>query len=520
MLHDARAVPSGTLVDTDVCIVGGGPAGITLARELIAQPFRVCLLEGAGLRPDAGTTALLAGKNIGDPYQPLDRVRSSVLGGTTDRWTGTCRPLEEMDFETRSWVPHSGWPFGLDHLRPYYERAHSVCQLGPYAYDAGDWQEGATRPALPLPASRVATAIFQFSPPTRFGRAYRAELTRAPNVATYLHGNAMELETEATGATVTRLRVASLGGASFAVASRLFILAAGGIENARLLLLSSTVHPPGLGNRHDLVGRFFMEHPHPDCGDFIPSRPLSTSLYATHTVRGTRIRGALTVAPDVLRRESLLGSSLLLQRRVPRAVTLLRRVFGAVRSRVVSEHDWHRVLDAWTAGLARWQSGAGSSSLASRRVSAEPLRLLSRAEQAPNPESRVTLGPERDALGRRRARLDWRLSPIDRWSVRHTLELIGQEIADAGIGRFELALTADASSWPVPVRGGAHHMGTTRMHDDPRHGVVDRHCRVHGVSNLYVAGSSTFPSVGYANPTLTIVALAIRLSDHVKLLLR
>jgi choline dehydrogenase-like flavoprotein len=132
----------------------------------------------------------------------------------------------------------------------------------------------------------------------------------------------------------------------------------------------------------------------------------------------------------------------------------------------------------------------------------------------------VTLGPERDALGRRRARRDWRLSPIDRWSVRHTLELIGQEIADAGLGRFELALTADASSWPVPVRGGAHHMGTTRMHDDPRHGVVDRHCRVHGVSNLYVAGSSTFPSVGYANPTLTIVALAIRLADHVKLLLR
>ncbi len=520
MLRDARAVPSGTVLDTEVCMVGAGAAGITLARALADQPFRVCLLESGGLRPDPQTQSLYTGENVGVPYQPLDRVRSSVLGGTTDRWAGTCRPLDEIDFEARAWVPHSGWPFSAGHLRPYYERAHAVCQLGPFTYDRRSWEEGRSSSALPLASDRVVTTIFQFSPPTRFGRVYRDDLARASNVTVYLHANAVELETDPVGTAVTRLRVACLGGGSFSVASRCFILAAGGIENVRLLLLSDAVQPRGLGNQHDLVGRFFMEHPHPDCGIFVPSQPLPATAHATHTVRGTRIRRALTLAPEILRREELLGCSLLLQPLVPRAVMAWRHLWGAARSRLLSEHDWHRVLDVGVAWRARLDRGGLVSGLGARRARASPLRLLARAEQAPNPESRVTLASERDALGRRRARLDWRLSAMDTRSMRRALEIIRQEIAIAGLGQVEITLKADEALRSEPLRGGAHHMGTTRMHEDPRRGVVDRHGRVHGISNLYIAGSSVFPTVGYANPTLTIVAMAIRLADHVKSLVR
>jgi choline dehydrogenase-like flavoprotein len=519
LLRDARTVPTGTVLESDVCIVGGGAAGIALARELVGQPFRVCLLESGGLRPNPGTQSLYQGESVGVAYERLDRVRSSVLGGTTDRWTGTCRPLDEIDFEARAWVPHSGWPFEAGHLRSYYERAHAVCQLGPFVYDVSAWEDRGTHPAFSLTQGRVATTIFQFSPPTRFGRLYRGELARASNLAVYLYANALELETDPTGATVTRARIACLDGGSFAVASRLFVLAAGGIENARILLLSDATLPRGLGNQHDLVGRFFMEHPHPDSGVFLPSRSLSTTLYGIHTVRGTRIRGALALAPEVLRREGLLGYSLLLQPEIPRAIMMLRHLWSALRSRLVSEHDWHRVLDAQASLRGRLRRRGGSAGLGSRRVRLRPLRLVSRAEQSPNPESRVSLGAERDALGRPRARLDWRLSPLDKRSILRSLEIIGREIGVAGVGQFRITLTADDSTWPLPLRGGAHHMGTTRMHDDPRQGVVDRDCRVHGVVNLYVAGSSVFPTVGYANPTLTIVALAIRLADRVKTLL-
>ena len=519
MLHDARAVPSGTVLKSEVCIVGAGAAGITLARELAGQPFSVSLLESGGVRPDRRTQSLYAGENVGVPYQPLDRARSSVLGGTTDRWAGTCRPLDEIDFEGRPWVPHSGWPFSAGHLRSYYEQAHRVCQLGPFTYDTRAWEDERSSSALPLASGRVVTTIFQFSPPTRFGRAYRDDLARASNVAVYLHATAVELETDPLGAAVTRLRVACPRGGSFAVVSRLFVLAAGGIENVRLLLLSDATQPRGLGNQHDLVGRFFMEHPHPDGGVFVPSQPLPASVHATHVVRGTRIRRALTLAPEIVRREELLGCSLLLQPVLPGAVMAWRHLWGAARSRLLSDHDWQRVLDAGAIWRARFGRGFPVGGVGARRAHSRPLRLLARAEQAPNPESRVTLAAERDALGRRRARLDWRLSPIDTRSMRRALEITRQEIAHAGLGQVEITLKADESLRSEPLRGGAHHMGTTRMHDDPRHGVVDRHCRVHGVSNLYVAGSSVFPTVGYANPTLTIVAMTLRLADHLKALL-
>ncbi len=503
MLRDARDVPSEIVLEADVCVVGAGAAGIALARELIGTPLRVVVLESGGLVPGRRTRALLRAPNVGAPYYPLDWIRTAALGGTTDQWGGQCRPLDEVDFEARPEIPRSGWPFGRAHLLPYYRRAHAVCQLGPFAYDAEHWADRA-RPAWPLDGGRVGTAMFQMSPPTRFGAVYRAELAAAPRVAVYLHASATELETSPGGERVTHVRVACLRGPRFRVAARVVVLAAGGIETPRLLLLSG---PAGLGNAHDLVGRCFMEHLHLDCGTVRLADARLAALYAPHFAGATCVKGTLVLSADTRRQEGLLGYSALVDR--PPLPRPRRLALGLLR-RLVPE----RV--AWRLRTARARRRRNPRRERGPRTGPVALVVHSRAEQAPNPESRVTLGAGRDALGRRRAELHWRLSPLDKRSMRRALEILGEEVTRAGIGRWDAGLDADDLRWARPPGGGHHHMGTTRMHEDPRQGVVGADARVHGIENLYVAGPSVFPTGGYANPVLTIVALALRLADHLR----
>ena len=504
MLRDAREVPDGTVLDTDVCVVGAGAAGITLARELARAPLRVTVLESGGLTPDRRTQRLLRARSVGLPYFPLHWIRTAALGGTTDQWGGQCRPLDEIDFEVRAEIPWSGWPFGRRELLPCYERAQAICQLGPFAYDADAWRDPA-RPALPLRGDRARTSIFQLSPPTRFGVAYREDLARAPRVGVYLHAAATLLETTPGGDAVKHVRVACLRGPRFRVSARLVVLAAGGIETPRLLLLSNDARPAGLGNAHDLVGRCFIEHLHRDSGLLELDDARLAALYEPHLAGSTCIKAVLALSEDTLRREGLLSYSALLDTRASAAVRRTMR--------------WLPEGVAWrlrTRRARRLRPCLPSPAPALARRSAVTRTVHTRMEQAPNPDSRVTLGDERDELGRRRARLDWRLTALDKQSMRRAVAILGEEVTRAGVGRWRAGLDEDDGIWREPPHGGHHHMGTTRMHRDPRRGVVDADGRVHGTTNLYVAGPSVFPTVGHANPMLTIVALALRLADHLR----
>ncbi|HEU4616718.1 MAG TPA: FAD-dependent oxidoreductase, partial [Gammaproteobacteria bacterium] len=310
MIIDARGVAEGTRLDADVCIIGAGAAGITLARELAGGPLDVCLLESGGLTPDARTQALYEGKNVGWPYYSLDALRLRFFGGTTNHWGGVCRPLDDIDFAARSWVPSSGWPFGKAELDPYYRRAHEVCQLGPYDYDVAAIED-ASRQRFHLDAARLETTMCQYSPPTRFGQVYREALERAPNVRTYLYANAVDLVPVESGRALSHVQAATLEGARFTVHARRFVLATGAIENARLLLASNGNRAGGLGNDHDLVGRFFMEHLSFPAGLLVPTMPgAAFKLYTQHSaMRGGHGFGQahLSLPEAVLRRERLLN---------------------------------------------------------------------------------------------------------------------------------------------------------------------------------------------------------------------
>jgi len=488
---DARTIPHGSLAEADVCIVGAGAAGITIARELAARPLRVALLESGWLEPDAATQSLYAGEIVERPYFALDASRSRYFGGTTNDWSGECRPLDPIDFEARDWVPHSGWPFGREELEPFYERARSICQLEP---------ADEVRPVA-LQGDRVCSHPLHLSPPTRFGAVYREQIAKASNVIAYLGANVVGLDTGDPPTTVRAVRVACLAGNRFLVNARVFVLATGGVENARLLLLSNDVQPAGLGNTHDQVGRYFMEHLYLDRAATIVARPgaIDDAYTLGRRTGGRRVRGILGLAPEVQRAEGLTNFSAVLDDESRRPRELVRTMLAALRRR--------RIL---------------ASRADERHATPRERRYVVKnaMEQAPNPDSRVVLSCERDRLGSPRVSLRWALSPIDKRTMHRAHEILDEELRRAGVGRLHTAQGRVDDPWPERLRGARHHMGTTRMHPDPRHGVVDASCRVHGIANLFVAGSSVFPTAGSANPTLSIVALALRLAEHLPRVLR
>jgi len=521
LLIDARALSENEIIETDICIIGAGPAGISLAHEFLGQPFRVCLLESGGLEPDEQTESLSEGENIGLPYLALKTTRFRYFGGNLGMGAWYA-PLDEIDFEKRDCVPYSGWPFDKSHLYPFYERARSILRLGSFDDDVEiEAAEHSTR--LPFTAERVITKIIQIGPPIPFGKVYRDEIERADNIRTYLYANVVNIETNDTAETVTRLRVACLQGNKFWVSARLFVLATGGIENARLLLLSNNTQSAGLGNQNGLVGRFFMEHPHVESGVFNPSDAhVSGALYRLYNIDNVGSIRALTLADQTLRHEKLLNFSATFElphSQLSTGATSIRLLLEAIRQRKIPADLFKHLSNiVFSVGKIAVVAYNGLFNEVSDQI--KFFRFYNRIEQSPDPHSRVTLSTERDGFGKKRAQLDWRLSAIDRRSMKRANEIVRAELNRAGLGSLEIALDVEDKSWPPSLTGGHHHMGTTRMHVDPKGGVVNEDCRLHATSNLFVAGSSVFPTSGCANPTLTIVALALRLADHVKNLMK
>ena len=508
MIEDARTIPAGTVLKADLCIVGAGAAGIAMARALIGRPMRIILLEAGGDEYDDATQALYAGTREGNPCAPLDVSRLRYFGGTTNHWAGYCRPFDESDFERRAWVGMSGWPFDLDHLVPFYERAQPVLELQAFDYEAATWAEhmsGLFR--SDVMQGRLRAAVFQQSPPTRLGPRYRDELAKARNVTVYQWANLTDIRTDRSPEAVSAIDVACLEGPHFRIEADRFVLAMGGIENARMLLSATSTHAAGLGNGHDMVGRCFMDHPHYEAAQILFNAPSDIARSPTGQIVYTQCM----LDQAVEREEELLRFLTTLHpvsRQSPGYVAL-RNITKNLRRGIVPESLWDDLVQVVTD-----IDGAAMDLYGRLYADTNALELTIHPEQEPNRASRVTLTDERDALGLRRCRLDWRLTDLDRRTIRRGLEIVGEEFGRAGIGRLQLAPWVEEDGFEVPGNGSYHHIGTTRMSTDPKQGVVDADCRVHGLQNLYVAGSSVFPTAGFANPTLTIVALALRLADH------
>lgn len=532
MFVDTRGVEQGAAIETTVCIIGGGVAGITLAREMEARGIPTCLLESGGFEPDDDTRDLYRGEDIGLPYRFADGCRGRFLGGSSNCWGGWCRPLDPWDFTRRDWIPHSGWPFGLEELQPYYERTHALLRLGPNNFEPEFWERAIGRKdvaRIPLASGKVRDTISQFSPPARFGKLYRDELKRARQVRVFLFANVVNIAADPDGGRITHVDVATLSGKRIAVSARHFVLATGGIENARLLLASNKVHAAGLGNGNDLVGRYFMDHPRLQSGivRFAP-RWSRNKLYdikyhymnSAVAAFGTHIASQLALVPDVLEQERLLNARVWFSSIFPGEGTAGAQALFRCKQALLKKEQagWklHRDL-ATIASHPVDTFGYGFTRLFQPRVLIRGVKFQIIVEPVPDPDSRVTLSPHRiDRLGMPRVRVDWRLGNQVRRTFDRTLAIMAEELRQGGVAQVDLDPPIEDGEWPdsFEKEGTWHHMGTTRMHDSPRQGVVDRNGKVHGLANLYIAGSSVFPTAGANFPTITIAALTLRLSEH------
>jgi len=501
---DARNIENHTLIEGDICIIGAGAAGISIALEWINTPYRVILLEGGGFEYEARMQDLYRGKTTGQRYYPLDSARLHYFGGTTGHWAGFCSPLDEIDFKKRDWVPYSGWPIQRSDLDPFYARAQKNLDLGPYEYSFPYFHDK-DKSLVPLPFDEeaVLNKMWQFSPPTRFGTKYRDAIIKAPNVYLYTYANVCNLTANENASAIKEATVKNFAGKEHTVRAKYFICACCAIQNARLLLASNQQAPKGLGNQNDVVGRFFMEHLEIKSAEIWFADPDPMKLYMFE-FGGTKYRAELGISPKKQQEHKILNGTASFT-----PLEVARKQPAFIDIWIEDKKKREKNMNDFSKRENDSKSAKGYSNF----------QMFTRVEQAPNPNSRVTLDTEKDELGMPRAMLHWELTPLEKRSIRTIYQIIGQQAGMSQKGRvrlLEYLWDENDHSWPEFTGGGWHHMGTTRMGSDPKQSVVNADCRVHGIANLYMAGSSCYVTAGAPNPTLTLVALSLRLSDHLK----
>ena len=554
MLTDARYLHPET-IETDICIIGAGPAGIGLAREFIGQKLEVALLESGGFDFDPEIQSLADGVVRGDVKAPID-VNRRQFGGNANVWhvqvgngnVGLRHAVfDAIDFVKRDWITNSGWPFDREHLMPYYLRAQSTCQAGNFSYSPEGFEDSEVQ-RMTLPDADLETGIFRFSAGNVFYQHYRDELAASRNVTVYTYASVVELLAGDSGKAVTRARIARPGKSDLWISAKAFIISAGGFENARLLLMSNQQQSAGLGNQHDVVGRYYHDHLQGRSGYFTPtdSRLLGRSaLYDLRQVNGSSVMGYLKLSQAIMQKHKLLNINCFLYpkpnprqnkaidsfnrlREVGlfsrqqgeyaaifpkegRAKLLLNTLFGSdyvVRMAYLA----HAGRQATAYGLGN----GGWSALPDVPGKFKRFEVWHSIEQSPHPDNRVTLSSQRDMYGCPKLEVRWHWPQEDIAQTLRAQTAIADALERSGLGKLQLVHDPDGLPNVVRPVGSHHLMGTTRMHDDPKLGVVNADCRVHGIANLFVAGSSTFPTGGCANPTLTIVAMALRLADLLK----
>lgn len=492
------------MIEGDICIIGAGAAGISMALEWMNTKYKVILLEGGGFEYNEQVQQLYDGKTTGQRYYPLKSSRLHYFGGTTGHWAGYCSTFDEIDFKKRDWVPHSGWPIKRADLDPFYARAQKNVDLGPYNYSVDYWQKQfpSYKPLLPN-NDVVWNKMWQFSPPTRFGKKYKDTIVNAGNIHLYTYANVIDIKANENVSAIEGVTVKNYTGKQHTVKAKLFVSACCSIQNARLLLASNKQAPKGLGNDNDNVGRYFMEHLEIKSAELWLTKPDPLLLYMLDfTNPKPRAEMAITAAKQE-------------EFRILNGTTSLTPLSLA--------RKFKPMIDLWTNDTKKnqdmFKTLEADDSPKVPQNGYTSYELFTRIEQAPNPESRVTLDTEKDSLGMPRAALHWVLTPLEKRSIRKIYELLGQEVGKTGVGRvrlMEYLWDEKDESWPEFTGGGWHHMGTTRMSDDPKTGVVDANCKVHGIDNLYMAGASCYVTAAAPNPTLTLIALTLRLSDHLK----
>jgi len=463
----------------DVCVIGAGAAGITLALEFERLGIKTVLLEGGGTDFPTAEEQDLYDARTGEKSYPVSASRLRYLGGSTNHWGGWSRCLDDFDLRDKPHFEIPGWPISKTELMTFYPQAAEICQINNLTEsENGFYDQNLGNALYNWGDSGFTNKFFVFSPPTRFGSHYQPALKLSEHVTTWLHANATQLIFN--GSHITGVRAASLNGHQLTVTARHTILAMGGLENPRFMLHNQTDQfSNGVGNHADWLGRCFMDHP-----GFRPIRLLLPEglKYKRFSHNDQPVMPVISMTDEHLMQHGLNNFCVML-RQIQHAETV---------NREYAQNPWFDQQQGY--------------------VNYDAQFIL---EPSPNPDSRVTLTDETDRLGLRKLKLDWRFNEQDFKSVEHVIGQLIRHLGGTGTGRIQWHKFFEPEHI-AQMGGGMHHGGTTRMSAAAEDGVVDEHCQVHGTRGLYVAGNSVFSHTGFTNPTLTIVALALRLAGHIK----
>jgi len=507
----------------DLCIVGAGAAGLALASEFLGSPWRVIVLESGLREPDARGDELNTLDSVGLRHDGWREGRVRCLGGTTRAWGGQLVPMRASELQSRPWIPDSGWPLALEELEPYYRRVERLLRIEGPPYDESAWQ----RLHIAPPALDRAQFCIRFSQWAALGRRnfavlWRRELERSDNVSVLLDATTIAVRCAPGDGRCEAMSVRSRSGREALVRARWYVIACGGIETARLLLASPTSNGLGVANSSGMVGRFFQDHVSYVAGEVEPaSRRVVQNLFDPRYVGSTMYSVKVEPSDAAMRREGWLNAMAHIAFQIPDALGWmeLRRILRSLQAGRLELPSRDEAV-AMLRGSAELTRLVLTRYFANRRRSPDAgnIRLLVDSEQAPNCDSRVMLDTRVDALGMARARLDWRVSDLERRTLTGFAQSIAAEFERLGLGRIKLAGAPDFESRDQPgaARDIFHHMGTTRMSATARAGVTRPDLRCHDVENLFVAGAAVFPTGGIANPTFTALALSLRLADHLK----
>ncbi|MFN0040733.1 MAG: FAD-dependent oxidoreductase [Burkholderiales bacterium] len=550
MFVDASKLAPPAPLRADVCVVGAGPAGIVLALELAKSGLHVLLIESGGAKFDSGA------QNLGEArildaarHAPMSLATRRQLGGTSVLWGGRCVPLDEVDFQPRQHVPDAQWPIEFAEMAAHYPQACEYAGCGPADFNSISAIPGGQPTIVPglSDGPVISSQLERWSSPANFGKRYHAALAAHPRITCLLNATCTSIECQGNSEAVDSLSLATLGGKRLSAAARWYALAAGGIATTRLLLASNRVHPEGMGNLGGKLGRFYMGHLSGKIADIrFTSDPGRTLYEFERDARGTYCRKRFTISaaqqhahrllncalwldnprlPDPDHRNGILSLAFLalrtplLGRRLAPEAIVAAAVGGAGHAPVLPHYL--NILRDLPSVAAFAPMFAYRRYVSNRRVPGffvhsrrNVYALHFHAEQKPSEDSRIYLGDETDALGIRRPIADLKFCAADADSVVRTHHLLDAHLRAQGCGRLDYRFADLQAAVSSQARDGFHQIGSTRMSVDPRHGVVDANCKVHGIHNLYVSSSSVFPTSGQANPTLSVLALSIRLARH------
>jgi choline dehydrogenase-like flavoprotein len=552
MIIYPKDIKSEDVFDSDFCIIGSGPAGISIALELVKANKKVIIVSGGSKTEGSKNQDLYVGKiDPNSSHEPLEENRRRVFGGSSTVWGGRCIPFDKIDFEKRDWIPNSGWPISYDELLPFYKRANKLLKAGNFEYDIDETSlverleiiEGFDN------SSFHSNKIERWSTPVNFAVEFFSDLENNPLVKVLMDTHLIRIETETRKDIISSIFVSDRY-KSFSIYAKTFILACGGIENPRLLLASrNRFHPNGIGNDFDVVGRYYMAHLNGFFADLEPKNRTNILFNFERDSEKVYFRRRWWVT-DTAQKKYKIGNVIFFLHKSQNSeghrdplfslVFIVKFLIALINTHslsnikikfkenkiVLKQHFkeiikgiWKQIPQIITLYFKRFNKRRLPFILPSVNIS--KLGLYFQSEQVPNPESRITLSENNfDEFGMPRANVDIKFSEIDKRTVSEAHNIFLTQFNSRNLGNYILYnenLDECIHKRISNFNSAAHHLGTTRMASDAKVGVVDKNCKVHGIDNLYVAGSSVFPTGGHANPTLTIVALSIKMADYLKM---